>query len=193
MADRYAVVVDGTGYGHQELGPGATDTLAVDNLDVNDILLLPLGSTFPTSPSDGQLWYDNSSGERILYIYDGSRSKWLSSSEWVMQWGHDDADGELLRNSGISSPATGTGVRIPHDCTIVRITARQTDGETAKQVDVLINGTSALNFDISSNVYTSNTVNQDVDAGDYIWLEIEAAGGGSKDVSVSVWFAWRGA
>jgi len=193
MADKYPVTLDGTGYGYQELGPGSTDTLAVENLDVEDGLNLPMGSTFPTSPTDGQMWYDNSSGERTLYIYDGVRSKWLSVGEWTLQWGHDNADGELLRGGGgINTPGTGTGVRIPKDCTITRITGRQRDGATPKQFDVLVNGTSVLNFDLITNVYTSNTVDQDLNADDYVWVEVEAAGLGSQDVSITLWLAWRG-
>jgi len=192
MADRYPVTADGTGYGYQELGPGSTDTLAVEKLDVADGLNLPMGSTFPTSPTDGQMWYDNSSGERILYIYDSNRSKWLSSSEYTLQWGHDNADGELLRGSGINNPGTGTGVLIPHDATIVRITAHQRTGPATKQVDVLVNGTSVLNFDISSDEYKSNTVDQDVNEDDELWVEVESAGTGTIDVAVTLWLAWRG-
>lgn len=193
MADRYPIVLDSTGFGHQELGPGATDTLAVENLDVAAVLLPPMGSTFPTSPSDGQMWYDNTSGERTLYVYDDVRSKWLSVAEWTLQWGHDNGDGELLRGSGVNVAGTGTGVLIPRDCTIVRISGQQRNGAAAKQFDVLVNGTSVLNFDLTSDVYTSNTVDEDLDADDYIWVEVEAAGGGSQDVAITLWFAWRGA
>lgn len=192
MADRYPVTTDGTGYGYQELGPGSTDTLAVDNLDVDDVLKPPMGSTLPTSPSDGQMFYDNSSGERILYIYDGTRSKWLSAQEFTLQWGHDNADGELLRGSGVNNPGTGTGVLIPHDCTIVRITAHQRTGPTTKQVDVLVNGTSALNFDISSDEYKSNTVDEDLNEDDELWVEVDSAETGTRDVAVTLWLAWRG-
>jgi len=152
-----------------------------------------IGSTAPTSPYDGQMWYDNSSGERTLYIYDASRSKWLSSSEWTLQWGHDNGDGELLRGSGVNTPGTGTGVLIPKDCTIVRISGRQRNGAATKQFDILVNGTSALNFDLTSDEYTNNTVDEDLDADDYIWIEVESAGGGAQDVAITLWFAWRGA
>lgn len=153
---------------------------------------IDIGSTAPTSPYDGQQWYDNSSGERTLYIYDASRSKWLSSSEWTLQWGHDNADGELLRGSGVNTPGTGTGVRIPKDCTIVRISGQQRSGAATKQFDVLVNGTSVLNFDLTSDVYTSNIVDEDLDADDYVRVEVESAGLGAQDVAITLWFAWRG-
>ncbi len=151
-----------------------------------------IGSSAPASPYDGQQWYDNSSGERILFIYDGSRSKWLSSSEWTLQWGHDNATAELLRGPGIRTPGVGTGILIPKNCTIVRITAQQRTGITTKRIDILVNGTSTLNFNVSANVYKNNSVNTNVAEDDYIWVEIGSAGVNSRDITVTLWFAWRG-
>jgi hypothetical protein len=190
MADKYPVVLDDLGT--QELGPGSSDTLVVENINIEGGFKLPQGSTKPTSPADGDLWYDNSSGERVLYVYDGNRSKWLSSSEYTLQWGHDNADGQLLRGPGVIFPGSGTGVLIPHDCTIVRITAHQRTGPATKQIDVLVNGSSVLNFSLSSDVYKSNTVDQDINEDDELWVEADSAESSSSDLTVVLWIAWRG-
>ncbi len=183
------IVADTTNFGGI-LDSGDTDVqTALETID--DVRTV--GSTAPTSPYDGQMWYDNSSGERVLYIYDSSRSKWLSSSEFALGWGHDSGDGELLRAYGVNNPGTGTGLRIPHDCTIVRITAQQRGGPAAKQVDILLDGTSTFNFDIASDSYKNNTADIDVDEDEELWLEIEPAGTASQDVTVILWLAWRGA
>jgi len=127
-----------------------------------------------------------------LMVYDASRSKWLSVSEWVVGWGDDFADGSLLAGYGITTPGSGTGVKIPKNATIVAVAARAKAGNATKGFTLRKNtSTSIHTFSLSSSEYTNLTLDIDLASGDYIWLEADAAGLSAQDVVVIYWIKWR--
>jgi hypothetical protein len=131
----------------------------------------------------------------MLMAYDASRTKWLSSAEWPLQWGHDNADGQMLRGYGVNVAGTGTGVLIPRDCCVKRIAVRTTSDNNLKRLDVYTNGSSVLNFNLvdgtNSSYYKNNAVNLNLSEDDYVWIYVDAGGVGITDVTVVFWCAWR--
>jgi hypothetical protein len=153
------------------------------------------GSSTPTSTTNGALWYNSTSGWECLMQYDASRSKWLSVAEWALQWGHDTADGELLRGFGVNVPATDTGMLIPRNACVKRISVRTRTDNVLKRIDIYVNGASALNFNLvdgtNSSVYTNNATNLNLSENDYLWVYVDSALGGIDDVAVCLWCSWR--
>jgi hypothetical protein len=152
-------------------------------------------ATVPASTANGALWYNTASGWEMLMAYDSSRTKWLSVAEWTMQWGHDTADGELLRGYGVNTPATDTGLYIPRAACVKRISVRTRTDNNLKRLDVYVNGSSVLNFNLvdgtNSSYYKNNAVNLNLAEDDYVWIYVDAAGLAIADVAVSLWCAWR--
>jgi len=153
--------------------------------------IYPPSATNPTTPppSDGDMYY-NTTFESWQY-YDATRTKWLSITECVYSWGHDNADGNQLRGHGIINAGSGTGILIPRDCTVKRITARTRAGNATKQFDLLVNGSSVLSFSLAAGTYKNNSANTDLNEDDYVWVEASATGAASNDVAIIIWTSWR--
>ena len=153
------------------------------------------GTATPTSTTNGTLWYNTTSGWEMLLAYDTSRSKWLSVTEWTMAWGHDTADGELVRGFGINVPSVGTGVLIPRNACVKRITVRTVTDNNLKRLDLYVNGSSVLNWNLvdgtSCSLYKSNAINQDLAENDHVWVYVDAAGLAIDDVAICLWCSWR--
>lgn len=151
--------------------------------------------TAPASPVNGTLWYNTAAGWNSLMAYDASRSKWLSTTEWTMTWGHDTADGELVRGFGINVAATGTGALIPRNACLKRISVRSISDNIAKRLDVLVNGTSVMNFNLvggpNDSTYINNAVNLDLAEGDNIWIYVDSALLGLDELAICFWCSWR--
>ena len=169
------------------------DTDVQAALETIDQRIITSGST-PSSGSDGRLWYNNSVGFNSLMAYDSSRSKWLSVSEWTLNWGHDLADGELLRGSGIIIPGIGTGIIIPQNTCIKRITARTTSDNNLKSFAIFVDGVSAYNFTLIDGTFCStfitNLADITIPANSTVWVYADAAGIGAANVAVTLWCSW---
>jgi hypothetical protein len=134
--------------------------------------------------------YFNTTLESWQY-YDASRSKWLSVTEFPFFFGDDATDGAYLRSCGVVTPGTGTGILIPRDCTIKRITARSRAGNATKAFNILLNGATTSSFSLAANLYKNNAADIDAAEDDYLWVESSATGTGSQDVAVVFWVSWR--
>lgn len=154
-----------------------------------------VGTTPPASPSDGDLWYNTAAGQQELYVYDDSRSFWLSVHATPYRFGHDSTDNAALRSSDINVPGAGSGHRIPLDGMITRISARSRAGQANKGFDIVTdgsNGSSILgSFSLSANVFVENTTALQLTAGQDLWVNSQAAGGSALDVNVCLWVRWR--
>lgn len=153
------------------------------------------GAATPAPVVAGTLWYNTTAGWNCLMQYDASRTKWLSVAEFTLGWGHDSPDGQLLAGYGITVASAGTGIRIPRNCCVKRISARCTSGNVTKRYDVYVNGATVLNFSLANvggnGVYHSNAVNLDLAENDAVWIWAAAAGLASNDVTVLLWCSWR--
>lgn len=152
-------------------------------------------AAIPNPTTNGALWYNTTAGWEMLMAYDSSRSKWLSVAEWTMQFGHDSGDGTLLRGYGVNVPGTGTGLYIPRAACVKRISVRTRTDNNLKRLDIYVNGSSVLNFNLvdgtNSSYYKNNAVNLNLSEDDNIWVYVDAAGLAVRDVAVSLWCAWR--
>lgn len=150
-----------------------------------------VGSVTPTAPSPGDLWFNTDVDWDVLMVYDGSRGKWTSSLEYPLGLGRDSADANNLLGFGIVSASIGTGILIPHNSVIKRLTARSSSGVPTKGFDLLVNGFSALSFSLSLFEYTNNSLNINVDQGDDVWAKAAVASGPANDIVIIMWLSWR--
>ncbi|MCD8451985.1 hypothetical protein LNI90_07800 [Tenacibaculum dicentrarchi] len=126
-------------------------------------------TTTPTGTSGGQMFVDSTNG--ILYIYDGTRMKWLSVDRTMIGWGRDSnntTDQYLRQFNG--APSNKNGWRMIRNATITAITA-QTDIDQTWTLEIRKNdGTTAIASLIMTNQQGNhnNILNIDVNEGDFI-------------------------
>jgi hypothetical protein len=146
--------------------------------------------TPPGSPTNGNLWFKTP--ENRLYYYDSTRGKWLSVEVWQIGWGHDTADGNLLRAYGVNAPHVGTEQLVPANSTVTSVFAKARGGNATKQFTLLQNGGALHTFSLAAGVYKNLTLNLDLSADDGIWVETAAAGTPTFDVTVFYTIQRRG-
>lgn len=190
-----SIVVNASGFTGilSSLNPGPTDVQTA--LDVIDQRIFT-GSSTPVSTTDGVLWYNTTAGWETLMAYDSSRTKWLSVAEWTLEFGHDTASNQLTRGFGVNTPAAGTGVLIPRNACIKRISARTISDNVLKQLQVYVNGASALSFTLvdatNSSIYNNNAVNLNLNENDYVWIWVTGTPiAAINDFAVCLWCSWR--
>jgi hypothetical protein len=148
---------------------------------------VPVGSTAPSSPSQGDLWFDSSTDVHELFAYDATRSKWLGANSWCVDYGRSDTIGSGVghwarlsgnRDSDIS-PGAENAFRVPYDCTVVGwswSTSTNTTGWThriGKYDDSAGTGNGALYTHAPSGSYDDFTeldLDLDFDQGDLVGI-----------------------
>ena len=130
-----------------------------------------------------------------LFMYDATRTKWLSVETTALQFGRNGStDNRSLRFGG-NVENNNTGAMMPFNGTIVAVTSRATAGLATKQFQIRVrNGTTNVatsNFNLVANEYTSTTDNLDFSAGDYITVFAQATGAAVTSPTVVLWVKWR--
>ena len=131
-----------------------------------------------------------------LYMYDLTRTAWLSVESTALQFGRDGNVGNVNLLLGGNMDSETSGVLMPLNGTIVAITAMAASGGDAP-INVRARDVNDINsidetLTLASLRYTDTTTNLDFDAGDYI--TVRAFGGTSNrpiDVTTTVWIKWR--
>jgi len=171
----------------------STAGAADGRVDVGDnaILGLPAKSAAPTaSNAAGDLFYDTDDG--LCYVYDGTRSKFLTTTRMHLTFGAANADGRYLRISG--AQAAQTGYRMPKDGTITSVTIIGASGNATKAFEIRRNNNSVAplkSFSLSSTVYTDAAVNVNFDATDYIQVFASPVGTAVNNVVAIIEVAFR--
>lgn len=178
-----------------QVGVGTTSPSAHLEVDVASDVTLPAleinPQTAPTGTADGQIAVI---GDK-LYMYDLTRTKWLSVENTTLLYGRTGSrTNEVLRFMG-NFGNQNSGALIPLNATIVHISARARGGDATKQFSLEIrNGTttiSSTSYNLVSREYTNTALNIDVNAGDYLMARIGSAGSNVTDLTLIVWLKWR--
>jgi hypothetical protein len=160
--------------GSQNIGVGDFSSDTVDaSLHVKSDTGVPLkiepSTSTPTGTSGGQMFVSDDDG--ILYIYDGTRLKWLSIDRTMIGWGRNSASttNEYLRqfNGALSSQ---NGWRMVRNGTITAISAQSNINQTwtfeIRRNDATTVIASITMTGVQGN--HDNTLNVDINEGDYI-------------------------
>jgi len=171
------------------------NTITVDDgpvkLDSTSSNYSPLELTNRTNaPSSGLQAGQVAVVNNELYIYDGSRSKWLSPSKLIGFGSNGKIDGQYLEGPGTSS-GRHRGWMMAKKGTIISVAAHARAGNLSKTLVLKINGSNAKVFSLVSGSYISNNDNIDFNQGDLLQIYVRAAGNAAKDVTVSLEVAWR--
>lgn len=147
------------------------------------------GTTFPSSPEAGDLFYRTDLS--LFFQYDASRSTWLSIAQMFLDWGSSSADGVYLNIHGAT--ATQTGYLMPRNGKIISITARCASGNQSKTMEIRRNHNSTTplkQFSLASGQYSSVTEDVSFSAGDYIQAFATSNSIPSRDIVVMVTICW---
>ncbi len=107
----------------------------------------------------------------ILYIYDGTRSKWLSVDRTMVGWGRSSGNttNEYLRQFN-GSPSNNNGWRMIRDGTITGITA-QSNAVESWTLEIRKNDSATVITSLTMAAQNGNhnkTLNVDVNEGDFL-------------------------
>lgn len=148
----------------------------------------------PTGSNTGQLAVIGD----LLYMYDNTRSKWLSVESAVFEWVYQDTDitNEFLTiDAEYKDKAEDVSQVMPLDGTIVYASINYTyvNGSTNKSFDIYFEdptATAAATLNTSSEKTVLTNLNIDFNASDRIFIEYM---GPDKiiDPVVMLWVKWR--
>jgi len=147
--------------------------------------------TAPVGTADGQL---SVIGDK-LYMYDLTRTKWLSIENTTLLYGRGgNRTNEVLRFMG-NFGNQNTGALIPMNATIVHISARARGGNASKDFSLEIRDSGGLvsstSYNLVAREYINTALNIDINAGEYLIARIGNTGGNVTDLVLTVWLKWR--
>lgn len=137
--------------------------------------------------ADGQII--NRAG--ILYIYDGTRAKWISMMRQNVTFGIKRADGCYLNVANFSS--SNSGWPALRKGTILGITAQASSGYANKKFIMSKNNdpTSIYNFNLNNYYFADGTMSIDFEANDLIKILATSEFTTTYNVVVNLEIAWR--
>ncbi|NMH87841.1 hypothetical protein [Flavivirga algicola] len=191
-------------YSFSQVGIGTTSPtseleIETTNTGIPALELNPQSA--PTGTVTGQLAVI---GDK-LFMYDATRTKWLSVETTALQYGYGTStDDQTLYFGGdigyYLAPQDVSGPKMPFNGTIVYLTIESSGGNASKRFDLLINGTNVGNnsdptldgrFNLSGGSFTRTTFNIDFNAGDYITIRAASNGSAVEDPAAIIWVKWR--
>jgi hypothetical protein len=92
-----------------------------------------IGSTPPTSPSVGALWWDDIGGQMYIYYYDGNSSQWVPTTN---QPGPQGPAGAMVATISSSAPASPTNGMLWWDDVGGQLYIYYNDGTSSQWVPV---------------------------------------------------------
>ncbi|MCG8830006.1 hypothetical protein [Tenacibaculum finnmarkense] len=147
-------------------------------------------TTTPTGTSGGQMFVDSTNG--ILYIYDGTRAKWLSVDRTMVGWGVNNANtgNEYLRQFN-GAQSNRNGWRMIRNATITAISAQTNINQTWTLEIRKNDGTTAIASLTITNQQGNhnNTLNIDVNEGDFIQAYCNGSSVDYPETLIEI--AWR--
>ncbi|CAM1333033.1 hypothetical protein [Tenacibaculum aestuariivivum] len=146
-------------------------------------------TTTPTGTSTGQMFVDSTNG--ILYIFDGTRNKWLSVDRTMVGWGrnNDNTTNEYLRQFN-GAQSNNNGWRMIRNGTITAISA-QTNINQNWTLEIRKNDAPAVITSITMTTQGNhnNTINVNINEGDYIQAYCNGTSIDYPEVLIEI--AWR--
>ena len=139
-----------------------------------------------SSEIHGATYYD--SDVSTLMVYDSNRSKFISISKNLLQFGSSHANGQYLSINGVISGLTG--FLIPYDSVITKITVIGT-GNLTKEFEIRVNGTNLTTFSLVDGKYSSTDANFNITDGDYLQFFASPGGSPARNVVATIELAYR--
>jgi len=148
------------------------------------------GTTAPSSPKEGDLWFDTDLD--MWFFYDSTRSKWLSVESAMIQVGKfgNTAAGSYFHGvDGITLSATD-GYHALFDGTVVGFGYTRSDTDAAT-FDIVSGGSSLATIASSAVSGRTTSLNADFSAGGILALMNQTGGNAMTDVTAWIKVRWR--
>ena len=189
--------------------PAKGDLIAGDGSG-NWVKFTPVGAdgtvlTADSAETEGVRWGPSSGvtisiidGQPVPTFIDNTRANKVVSIETVtFMWAENIVSNNDWLNIGGTSDAA-IGHVMPHNSTIIKITAKTTDNNGNSKdldlyVDDVLDTSSIASFSGApgEDEFTDVTLNIDISAGEKIQLRGDAAGGSIDDTTVTLFVKWR--
>lgn len=180
----YAQVGIGTTAPSAELDINAISVGGIPPLELNP-------QTTPTGTASGQIAVIGDE----LYLYDASRTKWLSVASSTFNFGKEGS----LNNTDLeyAGDIDNSGPSMAQAGTIVYVSLNSSGGNQSK--GFTLSRYNTANTLVSTNTFTLHTgelvvndANIDFNKGDYFIVSVDACSGGNvDDASMVLWTKWR--
>ena len=127
----------------------------------------------------------------VLYVYDGTRGKWLSPSKAAFFGKSGGTRGQQLRIADVG--AVGTGLSIPQNGTITSFAFHTTTtGTTTGHGYIYVNGVSQYSFTVNTNgVASSTSLNIDINQNDVVTVVMSTASPNLNNATCTIEYCWR--
>ena len=145
-----------------------------------------VSATAPSSPSNGDGWYNTNDG--IVYAWNGS--KWLSIDTKTVHMDRSSFDNSYL-NVGTLTNSDITGVILPRDATITGIVIKALSGNSNKGCSFEIDYNWLVDFYIVNYNYLNTSLDYDLDQGEFFQVYAWSTGTALNDVTATVEYKWR--
>lgn len=184
-----------SGSSFSQVGIGTTNPSAELEIETSNTGIPALEmnpQTAPVGSANGQLAVI---GDK-LYMYNVSRSKWLSIESSTLPYarGGNNRTNQVLRFTGVVSNQN-SGALMPLNGTIVMATGNISGGDSTKPFTIEVrNGTSIVSstsVNLSGSAYSNANLNIDFSAGDYIIMRIGSSGSSVNNPNFVLWTKWR--
>lgn len=151
--------------------------------------IVPKASLPSSSLADGQIAIQTG----IMYVYDNSRSKWLSIFRFPVYFGRRGlTEDQYLNVCGGVIPSNNSGIRLIRNATIVGMSAQiDASGTATFRVRKNDSATSLASLTVTAATGAqSSTTNVDLDAGDQIQAYLDSSAK-VEDPVFTIELAWR--
>lgn len=177
-------------YGWSQVGIGTvspTAELEIEGFDTGIPVLELNPQSAPVGTTTGQLAVIGD----MLYMYDATRTKWLSVETTALQYGAAGSrDDEYLLFGG-ESQDSGSGARMLRDGTITSINIMASAGSATKGFEIHVNGSNVKTYNLVAYEISETTTNIDFSAGDYLHIYIAPTVGRTSNPTAIMWVKWR--
>jgi len=155
------------------------------------------GTTFPGTPSGGDLFYRTDLVQQ--FAYDASRGKWLTTNRASYNCGSNRINGNVTgyMNIGDAAMSSNVGLKTPRNGTIISVSIDNDNITTANRtLDIRVNNSTTNRVQLTvttgnKGAYLSNG-NQDFSAGDLLQAVLLANNSDRfDDILVTFEVAWR--
>lgn len=155
---------------------------------------VPSGTSFPGSPSDGDLF--NRTDLDMVFRYDGGRTKWLSEHSEIFACGRSvvPANADVYSRVGDGTMSSTSGLRMPRNGTIIAVTVENQNSVT-RTIDFRVNNSLVNRIQLALTAAVGGKVtNGDLDfsADDLLQvLALVAAANAMGDMISTIEVKWR--
>jgi hypothetical protein len=144
----------------------------------------------PPEPYDGRMWINDSTSDS--YVYDGTRSKWLSASDSVLEYSYaGNAGNRFLKVGDISHSEYGYSF---HDTfTITAIDAGASTADVQYDIITSVGGVDTVRFSFSTVdfTYENTTLTIDVNVDHVIKIYCNRTGSSASNPICLLRKHWR--